>query len=135
MVFCHPHGFCLIGSHSVSLSLLLFEALLWKWTCPMSHLCQALNPFFTFLLSHALCLTLMQQKLHFSQYFPSDLSSVKSLFVVLSVLSMPFYLFLISTLKKIFFFFFIFCCKNLPFLLTNLSLCPSSHLFNISHRV
>lgn len=105
VVFCHPHDFCLIGFHSRSLSLLLFEALLWKWTCPVSHLHQALDPFFTFLLSRALSLTLMQQKLHFSQYLPSHLPSVKSLFVFLSVLSRHFCLFLITTWKKILFFF------------------------------
>lgn len=61
--------------------------------------------FFTFLLSRALSLTLMQQKLHFSQYLPSHLPSVKSLFVFLSVLSRHFCLFLITTWKKILFFF------------------------------
>lgn len=110
----------LIGFHSCSLSLLLFEALLWKWTCPVSHLHQALNPFFTFFTmsrtqphTHATEITLLSV---FT--IPSTICKIT---LCIPLCPEQALLFISDNyLKKniIFLLFTIVSCKKLPFLLT-----------------
>lgn len=120
VVFCHPHDFCLIGFHSRSLSLLLFEALLWKWSCPVSHLHQALDPFFTFLLisrtqphTHATEITLLSV---FT--IPSTICKITLCIPLCPEQALLFISDNYLEKNIIFLLFTIVSCKKLPFLLT-----------------